>query len=159
MSLERIEIRAASPDEVEAVRDCYEWLFAPPGAKPDGWVDEWANAALAEAIDSPGSTVFVAIDERSDSIVGFCTAYLDLLSVRYGLRCWVEDLAVGPEHRSRGVGAGLLEAARRWAAESGASHLELDSGEARVEAHRFYEREGANVRSINFGWHGLGESL
>ena len=71
--------------------------------------------------------------ERDDgAIVGFCTAYLDLLSVRYGLRCWVEDLAVDPDRRSRGIGAALLAAAREWAAARGASHLELDSAEARV---------------------------
>ena len=61
-----------------------------------------------------------------------------------------------PGFRSAGVGARLLGRAREWAAARGASHLELDSGEARTDAHRFYEREGANVRSISFGWHGLG---
>ena len=139
------------------MRDCYEWLFEPPGARPESWVPEWAAAAIAEAIDSAGSTIFVAIDRDDGAIVGFCTAYLDLLSVRYGLRCWVEDLAVDPLHRSRGIGSALLGAARRWAAESGASHLELDSSEARRDAHRFYEREGSNVRAVSFGWHGLGE--
>lgn len=152
-----IEIRSARPAEVEAVRDCYEWLFAPPGSKPQSWVPEWAAAAIAEAIDAAGSTVLVAVDRTDGRIVGFCTAYLDLLSVRYGLRCWVEDLAVDPDYRSRGVGGALLGAARRWAAEAGASHLELDSGESRADAHRFYEREGSNVRSICFGWQGLGD--
>ncbi len=159
MSIEPVEIRSARLDEVEAVRDCYEWLFASPGSKPESWVPEWASAAIAEAIDSAGSTIFVAIEPGDGPIIGFCTAYLDLLSVRFGLRCWVEDLAVDPAQRRRGIGAALLAAARRWAAESGASHLELDSGEARVDAHRFYEREGSNVRSASFGWHGLGDSL
>ena len=89
-------------------------------AAPD-WVPEWAAAAIAEAIDSAGSTIFVAIDGDDGAIVGICTAYIDLLSVRYGLRCWVEDLAVDPRIRSRGVGPALLGAARRWAAEPGAS--------------------------------------
>ena len=140
------------------MRDCYVWLFEPPGARPENWVPEWAAPAIAAAIDSPGSPIFDAIDRDDGAIVGFCTAYLDLLSVRYGLRCWVEDLAVDPLHRSRGIGSALLGAARRWAAESGASHLELDSSEARRDAHRFYEREGSNVRAVSFGWHGLGES-
>lgn len=159
MSGEAIEIRQARPDEIEAVRDCYEWLFAPPGSKPESWVPEWASVAIADAIDADTSRVLVAVDRASGSIVGLCTAYLDLLSVRYGLRCWVEDLAVDPERRSEGIGSSLLAEARRWAAESGASHLELDSAEVRVDAHRFYEREGSNVRSASFGWHGLGETL
>jgi hypothetical protein len=50
----------------------------------------------------------------------------------------------------------LLARAREWAAAHGASHLELDSGEARKDAHRFYEREGATGRAYSFGWYGLG---
>jgi len=158
VSAEGFTIRAAEIAEADAVRDCYEWLFAPPGSRPASWTPAWASAALVEAIDSDRSTVLVAVDEDG-AIAGFITAYLDLLSVRYGLRCWVEDFAVDPDRRSRGIGAGLLRAARRWAAANGASHLELDSGEARRDAHRFYEREGGNVRSICFGWHGLAGEL
>ena len=40
----------------------------------------------------------------------------------------------------------------RWARDRGATHLELDSAESRVDAHRFYEREGAGYRSVSFGW-------
>ena len=88
----------------------------------------------------------------SGTLIGFCTAYQDIHSVRFGYRAWVEDLAVDPDSRSRGVGTALLGAARDWARERGATHLELDSAEARADAHRFYEREGAAYRAISFGW-------
>jgi GNAT superfamily N-acetyltransferase len=64
----------------------------------------------------------------------------------------VEDLAVDPQRRSQGIGKALLDAAKQWARDHGASHLELDSADARVDAHRFYEREGAEHRSVAFGW-------
>ena len=134
----------------------YEWLFAPPGERPPDWDPEIAAERLRLAIDSEDSTVLVAVS--GDDVVGICTAYIDLLSVRFGVRCWVEDLAVDPEMRSAGIGRDLLARAREWAGEHGASHLELDSGEARVDAHRFYEREGAQYRSACFGWSGLGGS-
>ena len=35
----------------------------------------------------------------------------------------------------------LLDAAKAWARDRGAAWLELESGSARVDAHRFYERE------------------
>lgn len=157
-------IRAARSEEAEAVRDRYVWLFAPPGSKPRGWDDVAAAERLRAAIAAEESTVLVAVaaddvdpdGRREERIIGFCTAYLDLLSVRYGLRCWVEDLAVDPGERSRGVGSALLGAALEFARARSASHLELDSGEARHDAHRFYEREGATGRSRCFGWHGLG---
>lgn len=150
MTDEGIEIREARPEEIDAVLGCYEWLFAPPGSHPPGWDPAAAGERLRAALDSDRSTVLVA--DGGEGLVGLCTAYLDLLSVRYGLRCWVEDLAVDPDSRSRGVGAALLTRARSWAAGEGATHLELDSGEARTDAHRFYEREGPAWRSLCFAY-------
>jgi GNAT superfamily N-acetyltransferase len=94
----------------------------------------------------------VLVATQDGELVGLCTAYDELESVRYGRRVWVEDLAVHPEHRSLGIGKQLLDEAKRWARARGASHLELDSADARTDAHRFYMREGASYRSASFGW-------
>jgi GNAT superfamily N-acetyltransferase len=144
------DVREAREEEVERVLGMYEWLFAPPGSLPPAWDPVRAEEALAEAIEGESSTVLVA--EHRGELLGFATAYLDLNSVRFGLRCWVEDLAVSPEHRSQGVGKALLDAAKQWARERGATHLELDSGEARADAHRFYEREQPAWKSLQFSW-------
>jgi GNAT superfamily N-acetyltransferase len=145
-----VTIREATPGEEEQVVPMYEWLFASPGSKPWQWDPERARARLGEAISSPRSTILLAEDQGG--LIGFCTAYLELDSVRFGQRCWVEDLAVDPERRSRGVGAALLNAAKEWARRGGATHLELDSGLARADAHRFYERAGGTRQSYTFGW-------
>ena len=143
-------VRAALPDEVERVLGMYEWLFAPPGSLPPAWDAGRAREAIAETIAGDDSTMLVA--EHRGELLGFCSAYIELNSVRYGIRCWVEDLAVNPEHRSEGVGRKLLDAAKDWARERGATHLELDSGEARKEAHRFYEREDPAWRGYQYTW-------
>ena len=150
MSRVAVEIRAARAGEEEAIVPLYEWLFAPPGSRPGAWDERRAAVALRQAIDSHDACVLLADDDGA--LVGFCTGYQDLHSVRFGYRAWVEDLAVDPERRSLGVGKALLDAAKAWARERGATHLELDSAEARADAHRFYEREGAGYRSICFGW-------
>jgi GNAT superfamily N-acetyltransferase len=142
--------RPAVAADIPALVAAYEWLFAPPGITPPRWDPERAAEALARAIASDRCEVLVA--EADGAIAGFCTAYLDLESVRFGPRAWVEDLAVDPSHRSRGLGKALLDAAKDWARAHGATHLELDSGEARADAHRFYEREAPAWRSICFGW-------
>ena len=143
-------IRPAVSAEVERVLGMYEWLFAEPGSLPPAWDPERARQAIAEAIESAESTLLVA--EHRGDLLGFCSAYIELNSVRYGIRCWVEDLAVSPEHRSQGVGKGLLDAAKSWARERGATHLELDSGEKRDDAHRFYEREQPAWRGYQYTW-------
>lgn len=145
-----LEIREAKPGEERQILSMYEWLFAPPGSIPGCWDPDEALQRIAESIVSPRSTVFVA--EDGEVLVAFCTAYLDLNSVRFGQRCWVEDFAVDPSQRSRGIGSALLRAIREWARTGGASHLELDSGLGRVDAHRFYEREDGARQSYTFGW-------
>jgi GNAT superfamily N-acetyltransferase len=144
------EIRAATEAEVPELLKLYEWLFAPPGLPPPDWDERRAAVALRQAIESHDSAVIVA--DENGRLVGLITAYQDIFSVRYGYRAWVEDLAVDPERRSRGIGKALLDAAKAWGKERGATHLELDSGDARADAHRFYARERPSWTSRQFSW-------
>ncbi len=143
-------IRPARADEAFGLVSTYDWLFAPPGAQPAAWDPARAAASLAAAVASEDAEVLVA--DVDGVVVGVCTVYLDIDSVRFGLRAWVEDLAVHPDHRSAGHGKALLDAAKEWGRAHGATHLELDSAETRADAHRFYEREHPSWRSISFGW-------
>jgi GNAT superfamily N-acetyltransferase len=143
-------IREARAEDAGALLGAYEWLFAPPGSRPRQWDPDRAAARLADLVDASDATMFVA--DADGAVVGICSVYLDVVSVRFGQRAWVEDLAVHPGHRSAGHGKALLDAAKDWARARGATHLELDSGEARADAHRFYERESPSWRSACFGW-------
>jgi GNAT superfamily N-acetyltransferase len=143
-------IRPAREDEIAALVAAYDWLFAPPGSQPRQWDADAARPRLLALIASADGEIFVA--EADGAVAGFCTVVLDLESVRFGRRAWVEDLAVHPDHRSAGFGKALLDAAKDWGREHGASHLELDSGQTRTEAHRFYEREQPSWQSISYGW-------
>ena len=138
------------PGEEDEVLATYEWLFAPPGSPPPNWSTEAARPRLSAALSSEDAAILLA--EEKDTLIGLCSAYIDLESVRYGRRCWIEDLAVDPEHRSQGVGKALLDAAKDWARERGATHVELDSGAARADAHRFYEREGPSWTGMQYAW-------
>ncbi|MFP5282933.1 MAG: GNAT family N-acetyltransferase [Actinomycetes bacterium] len=143
-------VRLARPGEGAAIAPLYEWLMAPPGTPPADWSEQVAAERLESAIVGPRSAVFIAQDGQQ--LVGLCTVYLDLLSVRFGQRAWVEDLAVAPTHRSAGIGKALLDQARRWARQRGAARLGLESGQARADAHRFYEREQPAGTSRSFHW-------
>jgi GNAT superfamily N-acetyltransferase len=144
------EVRAARVGEETELLRLYEWLFAEPGGKPSGWDADRARRALGEAIAGEDAAVLVA--EESGEPIGLCSAYLDLNSVRFGLRCWVEDLVVDPGRRSRGVGGALLDATAAWARERSATHLELDTGLARTDAQRFYERRDPDAVGHSYSW-------
>jgi GNAT superfamily N-acetyltransferase len=143
-------IRQISAADVPAVVDAFAWLFEPPGSKPALWNPDAAAERLQVLCESATATVFVA--EWEHAVAGFCTVYLDLISVRMGQRSWLNDLAVDPDHRSHGVGSQLLAAAKDWAREHGATHLLLDSSVKRVDAHRFYVREEPDLQASCFGW-------
>ena len=49
-----------------------------------------------------------------------------------------------------GVGRLLLDAAAAWARERGCSHLQLDSGLGRKDAHRFYLANGMEQWALVF---------
>lgn len=143
-------IRPAFVGEAASLVAAYEWLFAPPGSVPPHWDPDQAAARLTRATRSDDAQVLVAT--QGGEVVGLCTVYIDIESVRFGQRAWVEDLAVASDQRSRGHGKALLDAAKHWARAQGATHLELDSSDARADAHRFYEREDPSWRSACFGW-------
>jgi GNAT superfamily N-acetyltransferase len=143
-------VRAAGLADIERITPMYEWLFEPPGSRPPDWDERRAADALARAVASERSIVLLAT--LRGQFVGLCTAYDELESVRFGRRVWVEDLAADPDRRSRGIGKDLLDEAKRWARSRGASRVQLDSAEARTDAHRFYERERPGWRSVSFGW-------
>jgi GNAT superfamily N-acetyltransferase len=142
--------RAAEAGDAEAVLAAFAWLFAPPAQRPELWDEARARQTVLRIIEAPTSEVMIA--ESETRLVGFCTVALDLFSIRFGPRAWVEDLAVDPQMRSRGIGAQLLALAQRWGKAQGATHLELDSAESRLDAHRFYRRHQPSWESRCFGW-------
>lgn len=143
-------IRHARSGEGPAITAAYDWLFAAPGTRPADWSPAIAVDRVEAAIADDRATVLVAEDD--EMLVGFATVYLDIVSVRFGQRAWLEDLAVAPHRRSSGIGKALLDAAKTWARDRGAARLALESAPARADAHRFYERERPESWSHCFRW-------
>jgi len=134
------EIRPAAAADEAAVLALIEELFEPPGVKATGYTAERAQLGFRAAVEAADADVLLAVD--ADRIVGLASVYADIQSIRYGRRCWLQDLVVTSEYRSGKVGRQLLAAATEWARARGCTHLELASGAGRVDAHRFYKREG-----------------
>ncbi|MFI5843245.1 GNAT family N-acetyltransferase [Catenuloplanes sp. NPDC051500] len=148
MSVDVSRLQAGAESEFVAGM---EWLIAPPGSSPPGWDRDRALARTARLLADENVALFAARAPQGQ-VVGVASVYLDILSVRFGQRASIEDLAVHPDWRSGGVGASLLTTARAWAEEHGADYVFLESGLARTEAHRFYLRHGATHAAAAFRW-------
>ena len=67
-----------------------------------------------------------------------------------GLHLYVDDLVTDEKLRSRGVGRALMEHLQGLARAADCEAYTLDSGTQRVQAHKFYFREGMVVSSFHF---------
>jgi GNAT superfamily N-acetyltransferase len=63
---------------------------------------------------------------------------------------YVDDLVTASAHRGKGYGAALLAFLNEHAKSLGCRYLELDSGSQRLDAHRFYRREGLEEVALHF---------
>jgi GNAT superfamily N-acetyltransferase len=144
-----LSVRPATLADERAVLALFEELFDPPGRRPRHYTQERGASGFRHALENPAADVLLAVD--SGRIVGLASVYVDILSIRFGWRCWLEDLVVTSERRGEGVGWLLLDAATEWARARGCTHLELNSAPARKDAHRFYLARGMVQSALNFG--------
>ena len=71
-------------------------------------------------------------------------------NLAWGRFLYIDDLVTNTECRSKGYGSRLLEWLNAYASTLDCEQLHLDSGLQRVDAHRFYEREGLPKTSFHF---------
>ena len=142
-------VRAAVADDEAAVLRLVEELFEPPGRRPPGYSSERASGGFRQAVAEPHADVLLALD--GEALVGLASVYAELPSIRFGRRCWLEDLVVTASRRGEGIGRRLLEAATEWGRAHGCTYLELSSANERRDAHRFYLANGMAQNSLLFG--------
>lgn len=104
-----------------------------------------STEALSEIVSTDGTFLLVARD--GDRIVGTLT--LVTFRIPTGVRAWIEDVAVEPQARGKGVGETLSREAVRIAASRNARTVELTSRPSREAANRLYRRIGFEPRDTN----------
>jgi GNAT superfamily N-acetyltransferase len=143
-----VAVRSATAADQDATLDLIEELFQPPGVRPRGYTPERAREGVRYCLESSQADILLA--EVDGVIVGLATVYVDFPSIRFGVRCYLQDLVVASTSRGEGIGRLLLDAATGWARERGCSHLQLDSGLGRKDAHRFYLANGMEQDAFVF---------
>jgi GNAT superfamily N-acetyltransferase len=115
---------------------------AEEGNAPACWPARWdlSNWAMITAVRD-GNLV-------GGAVLAFGTKAVDLLENRTDLTVlW--DLRVRPDHRHRGVGQAIFEAAVSWARERGCLQIKAETQNINVAACRFYAKQGCALGAIN----------
>jgi len=134
-------IREATIEDLERIAALFGQLGY--AAQP-----ERIGQQLRTLIDSGSGQAFVA--EAGGVPVG--VAVVHLMQPIHVDAAWalLSALVVDEAQRGSGVGAQLLAAAERFAAERGCAQLELSSSATRTRAHRFYEQNGYREKRLRF---------
>jgi GNAT superfamily N-acetyltransferase len=116
---------------------------------PDKSVDaDSLRPIFDRALVSKSKTYVVATDENL--VIGFASLTVKDNLWPEGHLAYVDELVVDSEHRSRGIGAQLLEELAVIARKKACCRIELDSAFYRKDSHRFYERKGFEKRAFVF---------
>lgn len=99
------------------------------------------EAAVTRLLSDPGLWR-VLVAESDGEVVGVAVLSWAFSLEQGGRSAWLDEIFVAPEHRGRGIGAGLLDAACEAASQGGACaiDLEVEAGHDRVAT--LYERRG-----------------
>ena len=126
-----------------------------PRPVPRPWIKDYDVAAGPPSrLEHRGNVanwgVFAAFeaDRRvGGALVAWQTPGLEMLEGRDDLAVlW--DLRVAAEHRGRGIGTRLFEAACAWARRRGGSELRVETQDVNVPACRFYAARGCRLLQV-----------
>ena len=124
--------RLATAADLDGVVELEEASFNNPTTR------EWYERELERP-----EVCFIYILRTPDvPVAAFCAFWLVVDQVH------INNLAVRPEMRQRGLGSRLLDAVLKEAGNLGAASLMLEVRESNTAARRLYERAGFNVHSV-----------
>ena len=112
-----------------------------------------ADLVNAKLIAFGDDTDAVLVACRGTLIVGVVSIHVTPLFHAPGHLARITALSIREGHKRQGVGTALMAAAEHWSWTSGASRVDLTSGNHRPEAHRFYESLGYGTDSRRFVKH------
>ena len=138
-SFEKMKVALAKTDEEIAA--CYPVMRQ---LRPH--LDSSAFLSAVKRMSVQGYLLVFLADPDICAVAGF--RKMEMLAM--GTVLYVDDLVTSASHRSRGYGKQLLAWLLEEAKKQECQYLELDSGVKRVDAHRFYERNGMAKAAFHF---------
>ena len=104
---------------------------------------------IVDLVEKRENKLFLAIDEVTDSVMGFVNLYpcYSTLALK---RLWIlNDIGVGRMYRGQGVSKALIEKVISFARETGAVRIELKTDKANQRALALYKSIGFQIDNDN----------
>jgi len=123
--MEEIRVVPMQRDHVAALAWLEDICFTEP----------WSENGLAAELDSPTAVFRVALD-HTGNVLGYAGMHCA------AGECYVDNVAVFPAARGRGVATALVGALTGWAREQGCAFLSLEVRPSNAQAIALYKRLG-----------------
>lgn len=101
-----------------------------------------------KAVSQGDGELMVSLSENV--ITGWIQVNKDVLSLLVDPRAEISALVVGEKYRNQKMGKALVKAAEEWALSNGLNVMRVRSNIKREKAHRFYEREGYEIKKTGY---------
>ena len=131
---------AETPEDIQR---CYLVMHQ---LRPNWGLDEFVSQVQLQIEKDSYKLAYLEEDGEVRAIAGFRIGNM-LIRKRH---MYVDDLIADSRFRSQGYGRALLEWLTQVARQNGCKQIDLDSGVQRLDAHRFYFREGFSNSSLHF---------
>jgi tRNA threonylcarbamoyl adenosine modification protein YeaZ/ribosomal-protein-alanine acetyltransferase len=149
---ERRAAQAASSRDRGGVSVATRWTVEPLSSVEDieavlgieqaSFTNPWTRDMYTAELDNRGRSFLYLARDQNRRIVGFCSFWRVLDELH------INNLAVLPDHRRKGVASELLTSILAEAQAMGAKRAMLEVRESNVEARRLYERFGFSISGI-----------
>ena len=130
-----ILIRNSTPEDLDAVFSLLQQLW------PNRQLNkELLGQAFLNSFDIEGHIIRLACN--GNEVVGLCALSIRNNLYAQGLLANIDELVIDEKYRGKGIGKLMLDDVTLIASKNNCAFLELESAFHRVDAHRFYEKEG-----------------
>jgi len=151
-AMDRLQLRSMTAAEFETYRAKLVPEYAAEHVRAGDWTADQAETLAAREVndllpagpDSSGMLLLVASTPGGEA-VGVVWVALD----RRPGEAWIYDIEVNQEHRGKGYGRALLQAAEQEAAQHGSKAIGLNVFGTNTVARQLYESAGYQITAMN----------
>ena len=145
--MENITIRESTYDDIPSILELLDELGRPKPQK-DNELEKF-TALLKNYMQEDDKKILVAQIDNSKIIGMISIVFLSRLN-QNTLEMYVPELIVSQNYHSKGIGKKLINFSIKLGKEKKCHRIRLESGNQRIESHKFYKHLGFEDSSVFF---------